>query len=151
MHAAGPKSKKMNAAPVRKSHVKKGKGARCHAKTITMASACTGWGSDVLAAEMLKLPAQHAFGVEKDPVVREIALAMHEYTAFYNDVFDKHFFKEKSTDFFFLRLSLSTFLMPRNWTGNPSQRRHGDRSNHQVDHGEKTSDIPARKCPGVGG
>ena len=101
MHAAGPKSKKMNAAPVRKSHVKKGKGARCHAKTITMASACTGWGSDVLAAEMLKLPAQHAFGVEKDPVVREIALAMHEYTAFYNDVFDKHFFKEKSTDFFF--------------------------------------------------
>ena len=71
-------------------------------KVLTMSSACTGWGSDLLAAELLGLRFKNKFGVEIDKKVKEVATALHHYEEFYESVFDKSFRDDtQATDFFF--------------------------------------------------
>lgn len=68
---------------------------------ITVASACSGWGSELFALQRMGKMFTSCFGCEIDSQVRTLFTKTHEHHKMYADVRDPEFMSSPTCDFFF--------------------------------------------------
>ncbi|CAK0860769.1 unnamed protein product, partial [Prorocentrum cordatum] len=58
---------------------------------ITVGSACSGWNSEILTLEAMKIPFHHAFSCDNSKHVKKIAEFLHGYHEYFDDVMGTNF------------------------------------------------------------
>lgn len=78
---------------------------------ITVASACSGWGSELFALQRMEKRFTSCFACEIDTNVRTLFTKIHDHHKMYNDVRDPEFMSSPRSDFFFAGFPCQPFSM----------------------------------------